>query len=110
VLGKLLLILVAVFAVSAVANVFESRRDYEPWYLASAQMMTNGDRVVHVNRTSDGHTLAFETPLMNRTVALAIANSGNMARNAVELGYRTFTFSNGMRTWTYDLQKRSMTP
>jgi len=107
-LGKLLLILIGVFAVSAIVDVFEGDPGFEPWYLADAQKTMKDDHVVHAIKKGDAMT--FETPLMERQMALSLAETGNVIPNALTLGYRTFIISNGLRTWTYDLEKRVMTP
>jgi len=111
VLGKLLLILVALVWISAMLEDLDRREEgYTPWRLATAQKMLDEDHIVHASRNGDGSVMAFETPLMTRRIALAVATAGNVASNAIKLGYRTFTFSNGTRTWTYDLQKNAIRP
>jgi len=109
VLGKLLLILAGLIIVSLLLEDL-SRPQYQAWYLADAQKRVGDDRVVHATRNSDRDTLAFETPLMDRALAMATVQAGNVASNAMALGYHTFTFSNGTRSWTYDLQTKTLKP
>ena len=108
---KLLLMFAVVVALMAsVTNIFEPRPVHTPWYLATAQKMTDEGRRMHAKTNVADGALTFETPLMTRQMVLNVAHNDRFVERAVDIGYRKFEFSNGKAIWLLNLQTGTISP
>lgn len=107
---KLAVILIGVMLISAVFENWERQGTPEPWYLATAQKLTHEGIRVYAERNVVERKMLFETPRLNRKIALGMVKSGDFAINAISSGYRAFEFTSGKSTWVYDLERETMKP